>query len=177
MPPVRLGRIVSNTSANDRFITTEATLVGGDSGGPVFNMYGQVIGIHSRINNPLTANMSVPTDAFTRDWERLLKGERWGNAGGGKGGKGGPAQPSGFLGVLNVLEFKGPGIKVGSLVTGSPAEKAGLKMNDIITSIEAKTVATADELQKRRPGDEVTLEVRRGTETLKLKATLDAAPQ
>jgi serine protease Do len=45
MPPVRLGRVGSPGGA---FITTECTLVGGDSGGPLFDMQGKVIGIHKQ---------------------------------------------------------------------------------------------------------------------------------
>jgi serine protease Do len=182
-PPVRLGRIISSASEKDRWVTTECTLVGGDSGGPLFDMYGKVIGIHSRIGNPLTANMHVPVDIYRNDWEKLAKGERWGTAnGGGKGGpqKQPPGQP-GTLGAASDLDYRGPGIKIANIASGSAAEKAGLKVNDIITSISAKTVATTDELraelQKRRAGDEVILEVRRGTETLKLKALLDKAVQ
>ena len=165
-------------------MTTECTLVGGDSGGPLFDMTGKVIGIHSRIGNSLTSNMHVPVDIFRDDWEKLAKGERWGAVGGGKGGggpKGPPNQLPGYLGVNAAVDFKGPGVKIGSIVVGSPADKAGLKHNDIIISVNAKTVASADELraelQKHRPGDEITLEIRRSAETLKLKAVLASAPQ
>jgi serine protease Do len=180
-PPLREGWVISPSTGSDRFITTECVLVGGDSGGPLFDMHGKVIGIHSRIGNALTLNMHIPSDAFTKDWERLVKGDRWGNAGGGGGGKGQPNPPAGRLGAAGDLDFKGPGIRIASIAAGSAAEKAGLKINDIITSINAKTVASSDELrselQKRKAGDEVTLEVRRGPETLKLKAILDNAAQ
>src|SRR6185295_19283905 len=52
-PPVRLGRIngLPGKAEADKvvWVTTECTLVGGDSGGPLFDMNGRVIGIHSRI--------------------------------------------------------------------------------------------------------------------------------
>ena len=47
-PPVRLGRILF---ANDDVLCTDCTLVGGDSGGPLFNMQAEVVGIHSRIGD------------------------------------------------------------------------------------------------------------------------------
>ena len=72
LPPVRLGHI---SSPGGNFITTDCTLVGGDSGGPLFDMYGKVIGIHSRIGNQITANMHVPVDIYRQEWERLVKGE------------------------------------------------------------------------------------------------------
>src|SRR5204863_1854494 len=50
-PRLRLGRVVLT---RDDVIRTDCTLVGGDSGGPLFDMNGRVIGIHSRISNRLT---------------------------------------------------------------------------------------------------------------------------
>jgi len=157
-PPVRLGRVVSPPGA---WITTEAILVAGDSGGPLFDMYGKVIGIHSRIGGPLTANMHVPVDVYRTDWDKMTN----------------PAR----LGVVADPDLEGKGIKVATVVAGSPAEKAGLKVDDVITTINAKSVANIGELraeiQKRKVGDEVTLEVRRGAETLRLEVVLDKAIQ
>ena len=59
-------------------ITTDCTLVGGDSGGPLFDMQGSVIGINSRIASELRANMHVPVNAFQDAWERLTKSRRMG---------------------------------------------------------------------------------------------------
>ena len=73
---VRVGRILVNSNS---FIRTDCFLVGGDSGGPLFNMQGEVIGIHSRIGARLMSeNMHVPMDTYSQTWERLAKGEAWG---------------------------------------------------------------------------------------------------
>ncbi len=70
-PVVRVGRILV---VNQSFIRTDCTLVGGDSGGPLFDMQGRVIGIHSRIGGfAITENIHVPVDAFRRDWAKLEK--------------------------------------------------------------------------------------------------------
>jgi serine protease Do len=74
-PVVRVGRVLF---ASDYFIRTDCTLVGGDSGGPLFDMNGRVIGIHSRIGGTISENMHVPVDTFRQTWERLAKGESWG---------------------------------------------------------------------------------------------------
>jgi serine protease Do len=47
----------------------------GDSGGPLFDMNGRVIGIHSRIAQSMDANFEVPVDAFRKYWNKLIKAE------------------------------------------------------------------------------------------------------
>jgi serine protease Do len=175
MPPVRLGRVVAPAGA---FITTECTLVGGDSGGPLFDMHGKVIGIHSRIGNSLTANMHVPVDVYRAEWERLAKGESWGGPTGGKGGKGPPKAAAGRLpGVEFAADAKE--LTVARVVEGSAADKAGLRANDVVLTVNGKGVSTPEdwraEIARGQPGDAVVIEVRRGGETLKLKGVLDKA--
>ncbi len=172
-PPVRLGRI---SSVPGMWVTTECTLVGGDSGGPLFDMHGRVIGIHSRIGNPITANMHVPSDAFVADWDKLLKGDSWAAA------AGAVKLPTAHLGVraYPAADFDGKGVKILEVVAGSPADKAGLKVDDIIASLNTKALGKFEDLKaeidKRKPGDEITLEIRRGTETLTIKAVLEKIP-
>ena len=73
--PVRVGRILDNRPNG---IRTDCVLVGGDSGGPLFNTEGKIIGINSRIGSTIRANLHAPIDAFTRGWDRMAKGEIWG---------------------------------------------------------------------------------------------------
>jgi serine protease Do len=171
MPPVRLGRI---SSPSGNFITTDCTLVGGDSGGPLFDMYGKVIGIHSRIGNQITANMHVPVDIYRDEWDRLIKGESWGNAGGGGGGKG--KGPSVRLGGLE-FDTEAKDLKISKVEAGSAADKAGLKADDVVLSVNGKKVGTLQEwraeIGRGTAGAEVTVEVRRGEATLILKGVLE----
>jgi serine protease Do len=75
---VRVGRILVNDAT---FIRTDCHMVGGDSGGPLFNTRGEVIGINSRIGpKQMTENIHVPVDTFHQTWDRLVKGEDWGNS-------------------------------------------------------------------------------------------------
>jgi S1-C subfamily serine protease len=75
-PVVRVGRILMN---HPLVLRTDCTLVGGDSGGPLFDMTGKVVGIHSRIGGQaITENMHVPVDTFQQTWDRLAKAESWG---------------------------------------------------------------------------------------------------
>jgi serine protease Do len=171
-PPVRLGRIGGVPGA---WVTTECTLVGGDSGGPLFDMHGKVIGIHSRIGNPINANMHVPSDSFKLDWDKLLKGDTWAAV------AGTVKLPTARLGVAADPDYEGKGIKLKDVVAGGPAEKAGLKVDDIITSLNGKALNKFEDLKaeidRRQPGDEITLEIRRGGETLTLKAVLEKIVQ
>jgi V8-like Glu-specific endopeptidase len=75
-PVVRVGRILF---VNAFVIRTDCTLVGGDSGGPLFDMQGRVIGIHSRIGGAqITENMHVPIDTFRETYAKLAAGESFG---------------------------------------------------------------------------------------------------
>lgn len=96
-----------------------------------------------------------------------------------KGGLRAAPDPSGgYLGVQ--LEPADGGIKVAEVSPGSPAEKAGLKVNDIITALEGKAISDVDALiaqvQRRKPGETVTLRVHRKGEEMDHKAVLARRP-
>jgi serine protease Do len=74
-PPVRLGRVVR---LERDAVTSDSPIIGGDSGGPLFNLAGQVIGIHSSIGESIAENRHVSIQIFLRDWDRLKGGESWG---------------------------------------------------------------------------------------------------
>jgi serine protease Do len=78
-PVVRLGRVLSVTG---EAVLTDCTLVGGDSGGPLFDLKGRVVGIHSRIGFFITQNYHVPVETYVTTFERLVNGESWGRGGG-----------------------------------------------------------------------------------------------
>jgi len=170
-PVVRLGRILDNSKT---FIRTDCTLVGGDSGGPLFDMYGRVIGIHSRIGPTITANVHVPIDTYRETFERLAKGESWG---GGLFGGGAPAGNA-YLGLK--LEKEGRGCEVENVTDGSPAAKAGLKARDVVTMIAGHRVASGDDLIRHvatlTAGSEVDVKVQRGEETITLRVKLGRRP-
>lgn len=73
--PMRLGRAlhVSSSAAKTRWITTDCTVISGDSGGPLFDLQGQVIGIHSNIGMSVLVNRHVPIDAYHKQWDLLLE--------------------------------------------------------------------------------------------------------
>jgi serine protease Do len=160
-PVVRLGRVLDH---GNMLVRTDCALVGGDSGGPLFDMHGRVIGIHSRINAPLTVNIHVPVDTYREHWTRLAKGEVWGN------------EP--YIGVSIDLEAKE--CRIIEVTPDSPAARAGLKANDVLLRFDGTPITTFGELRKvllrKRPGAEVPLSVLREGETLTVRVRLGKRP-
>ncbi|MEM6259573.1 MAG: trypsin-like peptidase domain-containing protein [Planctomycetota bacterium] len=71
--PMRLGRMLHVTSATEttRWLTTDCTVISGDSGGPLFDLKGNVIGIHSNIGMNVLVNRHVPISAYHAQWDDL----------------------------------------------------------------------------------------------------------
>jgi len=172
-PPIRLGRVVM-LSKNS--IITDCSLIGGDSGGPLFDLDGRLIGIHSSIGASLAENRHVPIDRFHESWDRMAKGEAWGNLadmarfqlpeGLVKGG---------FLGV-RLQETEDGNVSVVDVVPGSAADKAGMKSGDIILRVGSEDVESVRDMvlkvARRKPGAEVKVAIQRGDEKLDLVAKL-----
>lgn len=71
-PPIRLGRVIE---VRPTVLRTDCPITGGDSGGPLLDMQGRVIGIHSRITSSLTENYHVPGLVYREAWDALLNSE------------------------------------------------------------------------------------------------------
>lgn len=71
--PARLGRVQRVPKTG--YLVTDCTMQAGDSGGPLFDMQGRVVGINSRINSNLAMNMHGPIDALMGEWQDLLDGK------------------------------------------------------------------------------------------------------
>ena len=132
VPTVRFGRIVRSNSRSSRgMLQSSALMEPGDSGGPLFDMDGRVIGIHSRIGREMSRNYEVPVDSFKKYWNELNVERTF--------TRGGPPVPKlGFRGRELADEL---GIQVNEIVKGGLAEKHGFKMEDVIQEIDSsKTV-------------------------------------
>jgi serine protease Do len=69
---LRLGRLVRIASGT---FQSDCLLIGGDSGGPLFDLEGKLVGIHSRVGQQMQVNMHVPMTEFVANWAGLLKAE------------------------------------------------------------------------------------------------------
>ena len=167
--PVRVGRILDNRTSG---IRTDCVLVGGDSGGPLFDTEGRIIGINSRIGTSVRSNLHAPIDAFTKGWDRMVKGETWG---GRQRQFSGPARGGPWLGVTS--DPDSDNARIGKVSEKSPAAKAGIKPGDIVTRFDGKNIGNFQDLarlvREKKPGDEVEMAVIRENQTLKLKIKLE----
>ncbi len=166
-PPIRIGRVYM--PGEKRFIITDCTLVGGDSGGPLFNLAGEVIGIHSSIGGSLASNNHAPTHAAKDHWEDMKAGRNLGNNPFATWDPDGP--------VIGVELRNEDGHVVATRVRpDSPADKAGLEDEDIILKINNRTVSEFEgfirQINAKKPGQKVALKVRRGEETLDFSVRL-----
>lgn len=160
--PIRLGRM--NTDGKQRFMISECTLIGGDSGGPLFDIKGKLVGIHSSIGPLLKVNNHVPINAFKQDWDKLLKGEQWGILG--LHPMADPDTP--VLGFSMAYARGVDGVIVDGIVADSPADKAGLQLGDLVTHLGQRRINNPRdmlrELGRHQPGESIDLVViRQGT--------------
>ncbi len=171
-PPVRFGRVVSKGPGN--FLTTDCTLIGGDSGGPLFDLEGKIIGINSSIGVSLTNNNHAGIDGFKEDWDRLHAGEAWGKLS--MNPFANPEMP--VLGI-GMGERRGvKGVPVASVVPESPSAAAGVRAGDVIKTLDGSPIEDASKLlqvlAKQRPGDKVKLGVDRDGESLGMEVVLSS---
>ena len=161
--PARLGRVLA-VPANG-YLVTDCTMQSGDSGGPLFDMDGNVIGINSRINGDLAQNMHVPIDAFRASWDALVAGEVIE-----------APQRRSRLGFGATLDYQGPHPRVTAIADGSAAAEAGLAAGDVVLRVADREVtdrrSLARALGRRAVGDQVAVRVQRGDETLDLQIEL-----
>lgn len=166
-PPLRVGRIYAKPRPGG-MIQTDCALVGGDSGGPIFDMEGKVIGINSRINptrrdGQFVGNFHVPIDVYSATFDELSKGVSIGE-------KKRPPK----LGFS--IDLESISLKVKKVDKDGPAGKAGLKANDIIIEFAGKKVRTKEALRialnGKKAGEKVKMKVKRGDKEIELTIEL-----
>jgi serine protease Do len=164
---VRLGRLVQ---VKDATVQSDCSLIGGDSGGPLFDLNGKLIGIHSRVGQRTQENMHVPLREFVKNWDAMQKSEFVGEGPFAKK----PEKGKGFLGIGTKARPEG-GLSVDKVGRESPAEKAGLKSGDILLKMDGIDLTSKEQFQdllkEKAPDDRVALELLRDgkPETLTLR--------
>src|SRR5690606_23290768 len=144
-------------AADDQWICTDCTLVGGDSGGPLFNMRGEVMAIHMSIGPEVVHNFHVPITEIRPAWDEMQEGKVWG----------GEVAEREIDGGRVVLGLAGRTIEGRTVVTqvfsGFPAEAAGILPGDQIVAVDGQAIASMLQLTQRifrkSPGDTIHLEL------------------
>jgi len=161
------------------FIQTDVAVNPGNSGGPLFNMAGEVIGInsmiYSRSGGYMGLSFAIPIDTALKVKDQLVahgKVER---------GRIGVAVQEVTRELADSFKLAKPeGALLGGVEKGSPAEQAGLKAGDVVLGLDGKTVADATALARgiadHKPGDSVQLRVWRDGAARDMTVKVGAAP-
>ena len=170
---------VTGTGAYDRFIQTDASINQGNSGGPMFDLNGNVIGINSQILSPSGGNVgigfAIPAEAAKPIIDTLLKGRSVA-----RGYLGVGIQPvdAGIASALGLPNNRGEIIS--RIEPGEAADKAGLKQGDVVVQVGGKDVTPDTTLSylvaNQAPGTRVPFNVIRDGKPLTLSATVGTRP-
>jgi len=162
-----LNRNVTQLGIYDKkleLIQTDAAINPGNSGGPLLNSYGEVIGINTLIRSGPGAGLSfaIPINKAKEIAYQLLK-------------NGKVIHPMIGISLLEEInsERKENVVKVGYIVPNSPAEKSGIKIDDILIKVGNKDIETAsdviDQISKNGINKQVSILLKRRNKFIKLK--------
>ena len=167
--PVRFGRLLSKNRRG--FITSDSVLIGGDSGGPLFDINGKVVGINSSIGQSWLTNNHAGISALVKDWDRLLKGDTWGQL-----NRNPMADPDSPVMGFTFEETRNKGVIVMEVLDNSPARKAGFREGDILVAIGNEKVKNGRDLlvalNHHKPNDTVEVTLLRDETKVVKKITL-----
>jgi putative serine protease PepD len=159
-----------NNFSIDDAIQTDAAINHGNSGGPLLDMDGDVIGVNSQIESDSGGNdgvgFAVPSNTISQIVGSLIDD--------------GSVQHA-YLGVaIDDSSATAGGASLAEVRAGTPAARAGLKNGDVITKFGDESVGSADELRRlvdsKQPGDQVELTITRSGKTQTVTVTLGTRP-
>ena len=171
------GRSLPDDS-NVPFIQTDVAVNPGNSGGPLFNTRGEVVGINSQIYSQTGGyqglSFAIPIDVAYRIKEQLVA------TGTVKHAKLGVTVQEVNQGFADSFKLATPeGALVANVERGSPADKAGLKSGDVVRKVNGQRIVASADLPAlvgtSLPGDKISLDVWRDGKIVTLTATLGNA--
>ena len=156
----------------DKVIQTDAPINPGNSGGPLLDGAGRVIGVNSQIatagggGGNVGIGFAVPSNTVRQVVPRLRTG-------------GSISRP--YVGISSLASTVGQGALVASAVPGGPADEAGVRAGDLVTSVDGRDVQAPEDIsaaiENRRPGDEIDLQVQRAGSDRTLRVRLGTRPE
>ena len=152
------GRNIVPNRQFQSFIQTDAAINPGNSGGPLVNMNGEVIGINTAILTETSSyagvGFAMPSNTVAQVYNQLIGPEH--RVARGSIGIEFAAQPN-----PAIARIYGAGVTVSNVVSGSPADQAGLKIGDTITAVDGRELRSGDDLvsdiASRKPGTKAKL--------------------
>jgi serine protease Do len=158
------------------FIQTDVAVNPGNSGGPLFNLNGEVVGINSQIYSRSGGyegiSFAIPIDVASNVADQLIKSGKVS-----RGRIGVTIQEVSAATAENLGLDRPRGAAVASVEAGGPADKAGIEPLDIILAVNGRPVETSDQLPSMiaevRPGQSVQLDVWRDKATKKITVTVE----
>jgi putative serine protease PepD len=142
----------NNFTINDS-IQTDAAINHGNSGGPLLNSQGQVVGVNAQIRSDSGGNegvgFAIPSNTVRSIATQLISTGKAVHA---------------YLGVS--IDSTAATARIAAVKSGTPAASAGLKAGDVVTAVDGTSIASGDDLTRaidsHKPGDTITLKYRRG---------------
>jgi serine protease Do len=151
-------------AAGTRTARMDVSLPDAAMGGPLLDSQGRLVGVH---NDTIPPGMLQFTKAhsLTQNWDRLTRGEIWGQW----------MRETGPMMGIHTTQ-RGAECHINFVYDQTPAARAGLQAKDILLKVEGQPVQNHYEvgrvLGEKSPGDQVTVEIRRGEQTLQHKLSL-----
>jgi putative serine protease PepD len=150
-------------------IQTDAPINHGNSGGPLLDLNGNVLGVNAQIESGGGGSdgvgFAIPIDSVKSVVNTLVAGGKVEHA---------------YIGIHVGDAPNGAGAQVSSVSAGTPAAKAGLQAGDVITALDGKPITKADDLTAgvtaHAPNDKVTLTITRNGKTQQIDVTLGVRP-
>jgi putative serine protease PepD len=158
-----------NRFAIDDSIQTDAAINHGNSGGPLLDAQGKVVGVTSQIESNSGGNegvgFAIPSNTVRSIASQLISSGKAEHA---------------FLGVVLRDSSSQTGAAINQVRAGTPAARAGLRAGDVVTAAAGKRITSASELRAtinaHRPGDTISVTYTRGGQSHTVKVKLAARP-